>query len=65
MTNSEKRNPQVQETDIAARIMSAMVRMPPEHHKDATKPKTAKGEAQRRRRERERHQISQTDGVGS
>jgi hypothetical protein len=40
--------------DIATAIMSAMVRMPPEHHKDATKPKTAKGEAQRRRREKER-----------
>jgi hypothetical protein len=54
MSNSEKRNPQAQETDIAARIMSAMVRMPPEHHKAATKPKTKKGEAQRRRREKER-----------
>jgi hypothetical protein len=29
--------------DIATQIMSAMVRMPPEHHKSATKPKTAKG----------------------
>jgi hypothetical protein len=40
--------------DIATQIMSAMVRMPPEPHKDAPKPKTRKGEAQRRRREKER-----------
>jgi hypothetical protein len=40
--------------DIASQIMSAMVRMPPEPHKDAPKPKTAKGEAQRLRREKER-----------
>jgi hypothetical protein len=43
--------------DIATQIMSAMVRMPPEHHKDATKPKTAKGDAQRRRREKERQDV--------
>jgi hypothetical protein len=44
--------------DIAARIMTAMVRMPPEPHKDAPKPKTAKGDAQRRRRENERSKKS-------
>ena len=43
--------------DIATRIMAAMVRMPPEPHKDAPKPKTAKGEAQRRRREKERAEV--------
>jgi hypothetical protein len=40
--------------DIADKIMAAMVHMPPEPHKDAAKPKTTKGEAQRRRRENER-----------
>jgi hypothetical protein len=54
MANPEKRNSQKQESDIAAKIMAVMVRMPPETHKSATKPKTAKGEAQRRRRQKER-----------
>jgi hypothetical protein len=40
--------------DVATQIMAAMVKMPPEPHKSATKPTTAKGEAQRRRRQRER-----------
>jgi hypothetical protein len=43
-----------QKDDIATRIMTAMVRMPPEPHKAAPKPTTRKGEAQRRRREKER-----------
>jgi hypothetical protein len=46
--------------DIATQIMSAMVRMPPEHHKAATKPKTTKGEAQRRRRGNERQRTAST-----
>jgi hypothetical protein len=41
--------------DIATKIMAVMVRLPPEPHKAASKPMTAKGEAQRRRREKERH----------
>jgi hypothetical protein len=45
--------------DVASQIMSAMVRMPPEPHKAAPKPTTRKGEAQRRRRERE-HQKTMT-----
>ena len=40
--------------DIATQIMTAMIRMPPEPHKDAPKPASRKGEAQRRRRENER-----------
>lgn len=44
--------------DIATRIMAAMVRMPPEPHKDAPKPISRKGDAQRRRREKERHAAS-------
>jgi hypothetical protein len=43
-----------QASDIATKIMERMVRMPPEQHKDAMKPGTAQGEAQRRRREKER-----------
>jgi len=43
--------------DIATRIMTAMVRMPPRPHKDEPSPPTSKGEAQRRRRERERREA--------
>jgi hypothetical protein len=50
MTDSDRKG------DIAAQIMAAMVRMPPEPHKAAPRPKTAKGEAQRRRREKEHTQ---------
>ena len=46
--------------DIATRIMTAMVRMPPEPHKDAPKPLTAKGKAQRRRRENERQDAARS-----
>jgi hypothetical protein len=46
-------------TDIATQIMTAMVRMPPELHKDAPKPLTTKGTAQRRRRENERHRDAE------
>jgi hypothetical protein len=56
MTNPEKRNPQ--QSDVATRIMAVMVRMPPEPHKAALKPATPKGEAQRRRREKERREIA-------
>jgi len=49
--NAVKEKPQ---NDLAAQIMAAMVRMPPEQHKAAPKPMTAKGKAQRRRRENER-----------
>jgi hypothetical protein len=42
-------------SDIATKIMAAMVGMPPEPHKDAPKPLTPKGKAQRRRRENERN----------
>jgi hypothetical protein len=48
----------IQKDDIATRIMTAMVRMPPEPHKAAPKPKTTKGEAQRRRRENERQRAT-------
>jgi hypothetical protein len=34
-------------------IMSRLLRMPPSQQKDAPKPKTPKGESQRRRRENE------------
>jgi len=40
--------------DVATRIMERMVHMPPKQHKDAPKPITPQGEAQRRRREKER-----------
>lgn len=46
--------------DIAARIMAAMVRMPPNPHKATPKPTTRKGEAQRRRRENEAAQRQRT-----
>lgn len=46
--------------DIATRIMTAMVHMPPEPHKDAPKPLTAKGKAQRRRRENERQDAARS-----
>jgi hypothetical protein len=42
--------------DIATRIMTAMIKMPPKLHKDDLKPLTNRGEGQRRRREREREQ---------
>jgi hypothetical protein len=35
-------------------IMGNLLRMPPEHHRDAAKPASPKGEGQRRRREKER-----------
>jgi len=38
------------------KIMSRLLRMPPEHQKAASKPATTKGEAQRRRRAQERQQ---------
>jgi hypothetical protein len=40
--------------DVADKIMAAMVRLPPEPHKDAPRPNTKRAEAQRRRRENER-----------
>ena len=46
-----------QKDDIATRIMTAMVRMPPKPHKDELPPPTSKGKAQRRRRERERKGV--------
>jgi hypothetical protein len=46
-----------QKDDIATRIMTAMVRMPPKPHKATPKPTTRKGEAQRRRREKERERV--------
>jgi molybdopterin-biosynthesis enzyme MoeA-like protein len=51
--------------DIATLIMAAMVKMPPEHHKDATKPLTKRAEAQRRRRENERRRQAQSPIVSS
>ncbi len=54
--------PDTREVDIATQIMTAMVRMPPEPHKDAPKPLTTKGEAQRRRRENERVGVSKSYG---
>jgi hypothetical protein len=48
---TEKQNPQ---NDIATRIMAAMVKMPPKPHKDDSKPPSKRGEAQQRRREREK-----------
>jgi hypothetical protein len=39
-------------------IMSRLLRMQPEEQKKSPKPGTAKGEAQRRRRENERRQLS-------
>lgn len=51
-----------QTPDIATRIMERMVRMPPKPHKVAPKPATPQGEAQRRRREKERKPLT---GEGS
>lgn len=49
--------------DIAAKIMAVMVRMPPKPHKATPKPPTRKGEAQRRRRENERHRPTEPLGA--
>jgi hypothetical protein len=48
--------------DVATRIMERMVRMPPKPHKDAQKPTTTQGEAQRRRREKERKERPASKG---
>jgi hypothetical protein len=49
--------------DIATKIMSVMVRLPPEPQKAAPKPQTPKGMAQRRRRENER--LRPTEPLGA
>jgi len=48
--------------DVATRIMERMVRMPPKQHKDAPKPTTPQGEAQRSRREKERKERPASKG---
>jgi hypothetical protein len=45
-------------------IMARLLRMPPEQQKAAPKPTTAQGDAQRRRREKERHQPTEASGAG-
>jgi hypothetical protein len=54
MIDKDDRNPLA---DLSARdreIMNRLLRMPPEEHKASPKPATAKGDAQRRRRQKER-----------
>lgn len=41
-------------TEKERRIMGALLRQPPEKHKDVPKPDTGKARAQRQRRQRER-----------
>jgi len=43
-------------------IMARLLCMPPEQQKASPKPATVKGDAQRRRRERERHQSDGANG---
>jgi hypothetical protein len=45
-------------------IMSRLLRMAPEPQKDSPKSATAKGEAQRRRRENERRRLNAASNAG-
>jgi hypothetical protein len=52
----ENRDPLAGVSEEEREIMSRLLRTPPEPQKAASKPATAKGEAQRRRRAQERQQ---------
>jgi hypothetical protein len=45
-------------------IMARLLRMSPEQQKSTPKPATTKGDAQRRRREKERRQTNRASGAG-
>ncbi|MGH6837299.1 MAG: hypothetical protein ACREDT_00560 [Methylocella sp.] len=59
MAAKSKTSDQENIPDIATRIMERMVRMPPRPHKVAPRLLTPQGEAQRRRREKERKLVKE------
>jgi hypothetical protein len=56
MSDTDRHDPLAGVSERERAIVAALLRMPPERQKAAAKPATVKGEAQRRRREKERHQ---------
>jgi hypothetical protein len=56
MPDSDGPDPLEGISDSERRAMARLMTMPPQHHRDAEKPLTPKGKAQRRRRENERIQ---------
>jgi hypothetical protein len=59
MAAESKASDQENIPDIAMRIMERMARLPPKPHRVAPKPATPQGEAQRRRREKERKLVKE------
>jgi hypothetical protein len=56
MSDTDRRDPLAGVSEREREIMARLLSMPPERQKAAAKPATPKGEAQRRRREKERRQ---------
>jgi hypothetical protein len=60
MTESERSDPLSGLSEDARQTMAQLLRMKPEQQKETARPLTAKGKAQRERRERERQSPTAT-----